>query len=62
VHGSNAGDNAGADVQAGPPKLPCQLFGGGEPSGLALAQTYQSAFGLSDEVLASRNQGCWFEV
>ena len=47
--------------QAGPPKKLPQLLGG-EPSGLASRQMYQSRLGLSRLERDSMNQGCWSEV
>jgi hypothetical protein len=47
--------------QAGPPKIESQLLGG-VPSGLASAQTYQSALSLTLLDRLSRNQACWSDV
>ena len=44
-------------VQAGPPKLLTQLFGG-EPSGLGSAHTYHSRLAAVREDRDSPNHGC----
>ena len=45
-------------VQAGPPKLLTQLFGG-PPSPRPSAQTYQSRHGERRDEREAMNHGCW---
>jgi hypothetical protein len=52
---------AASSVQAGPPKLLSQLFGG-PPSGAGSRHRYQSRFGPCSEDRLCANQACWSEV